>query len=233
MSKTARPPLAAIACIAVILAIVTSACSGGSGARTTVRTIPVPEGSPASPTSTGIVEVDHLIEAAESGDVIELAALTGYQHIACDPDAEDGSDAPKCRESESSGDEVEVLASSGCERQWVRPEQVPETYRAALAAGGVTLFAVYEPNDTADPFGEGFGAQYVIVLLSGKRDDGPAEGVALHVKAGRVVWLERACAQALELVSAARVRSFIVAPAGVTVASTPTASAQPAPTAEN
>ncbi len=214
---------AALAAVAVAGAAV-AACGGGGGTTTTVRTVPVPQVTLTARTLTGIAEVDHLIAAAEAKDVIELAALTGYQHVACDLDAEDGTDVPRCRDNESSGDEVEVLASSACDRTWVRPEQVPDAYRAALSAGDVKLFAVYEPDDTDETFGSGFGAQHVIVLLVGARPDGAPAALALHVKDGRVAWFERECEQALELVAGDRVRSFLVAPAG-----TPSATGTPEP----
>jgi len=218
MINTTPPRAAAIAGIAAVLALAAAACAGGGGTTTTVRTVPA-----AASAVTGVAEVDRLVAAAESGDAIELAALTGYTRVACDPQAGDTGDAPKCRDSEGGGAEVEVLASSGCDRAWVRPEQVPDTYRSALA-DGVRLYAVYEPNAAAEASTRGSGAQYVIVLVGSNREDGPAAGVALHVKDGRVTWLERSCAQVGELVGADRVRSFVVAPAGPTpAAETPTA----------
>jgi hypothetical protein len=94
----------------------------------------------------------------------------------------------------------------------VRPEKVAAQYRLLLASGGASLYAVYEPSDTSDTFAGGFGSQYVIVLAAGKREDGQPAGVALHVRAGRVTWLEKACGSIDELVSASRVKSMIVAP---------------------
>lgn len=108
---------------------------------------------------------------------------------------------------EKPGTKVQVLAVSSCAHGWVRPEQVTATYRSMLT-GKVSLYAVYVPRDTSDTYNGGFGSQYVIVLSVG----GGSSGVALHVKDGRVTWVEYACPDLASLVTGSRVKSFILGP---------------------
>ena len=206
MNARFSPRIATIAASALAVSIAVAAaaaCSGDDGTTTTVSIVPVPSGSPAA--VAGIPEVDHIINAAIAGDMIELAALTGYQRVACEAEASESDGAPPCREDESSGDQVEVLASSACERTWVRPELATQAYRSALGSGVVSPLAVYKPADTSDTFDGGFGAQYVAVLSTGKRGDGSPAGVALHLTSGRITWLERECAELSELLGGDRV----------------------------
>lgn len=199
--------------LAVLAASIAVACGGGDKASPPDATgePSAQSGGPAPQGPTGLPEIDHLIQSAQDGNVIELASLAGYQKVGC----EDGgsTSAPACREGESPGTKVEALAFSNCEDSWVRPEGVTAQYQLLLPSGDVSLYAVYEPNDTSDTFAGGFGSQYVIVLAAGKRSDGQPVGVALHVRLGRVTWLEKACGSIDELVSASRVKSMIVAPA--------------------
>jgi len=215
--------------------VVAMACGGGgstSGPSAAVGTRGA--GGP-----TGLPEVDHLIEAAQGGNIIELASLAGYQKVKCVTGEEGAS--PKCRGNESAGTSVEVLASSGCQRGWVRPEQVSDTLRTLLPSGEVNLFAVYQPKDTSNSYDGGFGSQYVVVLSAAKRPDGTPTGVALHVNDGRVTWLEHECSEILELIATSRVKAFIIPPvasgatqaagtpgAGVTPTTTTPAGATPA-----
>lgn len=115
---------------------------------------------------------------------------------------------------EQPGTKVQVMAVSSCDHSWVRPENLTDTYRTVLT-GQVTLYAVYLPSDTSNTFDGGFGSQYVIVL----RTAGQSSGVALHVKGGRVTWIERACPDLASLVASSRVKSFYVAPGGTPVQS--------------
>lgn len=223
ISKVAAIVAGALAVCTVVA--VAAACSGDDGTTTTISIVPVSSASPA--VIAGIPEVDHVINAAIAGDSIELAALTGYQRIACEAEPSEGGGAPPCREDESAGDEVEVLASSACERTWVRPELATQTYRSALGSGLVSALAVYKPNDGPDTFGGGFGAQYVAVLSTGKRGDGSPAGVALHLTNGRITWLERECTQLFELLSSDRVESFVVDPADAPEDATAPAGAEP------
>lgn len=200
--------------------IVAAIACGGKDARPVVA-----DGTPGA-------EVEHLIRAAESGNIIELASLAGYEKVKCVRGSEGGS--PTCRGDESEGTAVEVLASSSCQRGWIRPEQVSDTLRTLLPSGEVDLFAVYQPNDSSDSYDGGFESRHVVVLSAGKRSDGSPGGVALHVRDGRVTWLEQACSDITDLVDASRVKSFIVPPASsgeTRPGGTPAADATPVSTA--
>jgi hypothetical protein len=206
--RSIRAMFAATCACAVALAGI--ACGGGSGSATTVT---APAGGAAPRSITKIAEVDHLIDLATGVDVIGLAGLTGYERVPCSGTAAGASgDPPLCRSNESDGETVEVLARSACDTGWVRPEAAPDAYRAALKNGTPQLFAVYVPKSDTNAFGADLGAQYVVVLSAGRRGDGTPAGVALHVKSGRVVWLQTECDQFLALVSQDVVASFVVDP---------------------
>ncbi len=176
------------------------ACGGDGGSSSS----PGQPGGQSAPGATGLAEVDHLIQAARDANVIELASLAGYQKVGCEGGGT--ASAPPCRAGEASGTKVEALAFSNCDHSWVRPEQVADQYRLLLPSGQVSLYAVYRPNDTADTFEGGFGQQYVVVLAAGQ------SGLALHVRDGRVTWIEKECKGLDDLVAGSRVKSMIVAP---------------------
>ncbi len=205
--------VAAMAAIAV-------ACGGGGDGSSNSSGQPGTPGAAGAQGPTGLPEVDHLIQAARDGNVIELASLAGYQKVGCEGGGT--ATAPPCRSGESKGTKVEALAFSNCDHSWVLPEQVSDQYKMLLPSGQVSLYAVYRPNDTSNTFEGGFGSQYVIVLSAGKRSDGQPAGVALHVNDGRVTWIEHECKGIAELVAGSRVKSTIIAPGGsATAATTP------------
>jgi len=218
--SSTRAIVAAICACAAALAV--TACGGG-GAKSAAT---VPAVTPTPVVLTNIPEVDHMIGLAMSADVIGMAGLTGYQKLPCSKTAAGPGDPPACRETEADGAPVEVLASSACEGGWVRPERVPDAYRAALGAGTPQLFAVYVPKADPAAFGADFGVQYVIVMNTGQRSDGKPSGVAMHIRDGRIVWLQTECDFFLALVSLDVVSSYVVGP----IVATPNPSASPAVT---
>ncbi|TAK61456.1 MAG: hypothetical protein EPO22_08395 [Dehalococcoidia bacterium] len=182
------------------------ACGGGGGDGGSSNNGGQPAGGQASQGPTGLPEVDHLIQAARDGNFIELASLAGYQKVGCEGGGT--ASAPPCRSGEASGTKVEALAFSNCDHSWIRPEQVSDQYKLLLSSGQVSLYAAYHPNDTSDTFEGGFGSTVVVVLSAGQ------SGVALHVKDGRVTWIEKECKGIGDLVAGSRVKSMIVAPGG-------------------
>lgn len=196
-----------IAAIAIV-GVMAAAC-GDDGTTTAVRTAP-PGASPTGfqPVSTGNAQLDLTVNAALKPDVIELAGLTGYQRIACEPGASGGYAPPACRENEDAGSEVEVLPVFRCQINWVRPEAVPPEYTQALGSQP-RLHALYEP--TGGNFT--YGAQYAAVIRT--TPDGEAEdGVLLLIREGRVVAVEDACGSFDDLWASRRVSFFIVQPDG-------------------
>jgi hypothetical protein len=214
------------ACAAILAAAFVAGCGGGSGTKTTVRTVPASEATRA--VVTGDPPVDQVIAAALASDDIELAGLVGYQKVACKRDsAERSGDPPSCRETEADGTLVEVLPVSACDSGWVRPEQVPDSFRLDLPQGKPVMVAVLKPKATPTTFGGGFGADQAVVFRTGTHGDGSAMGVALHLRNGRVVWIEADCKNFLELIAPEKVDAFIVDPNGTVTPPTPAPTASP------
>lgn len=203
--------------------LIAAACGGG-GNTTTVST--VAGGGTAVHTApiTGIGEVDAVANAALNGDTIQLAALTGYAKVACTTNPAPGGGAPPvCRDTESDGTQVEVLASKACEQEWVRPEQVPDTFAQALK-DTPTFDAAYVPKD-----GGGISAQYVVVFTTGTRSDGSPSGAALYIKDGRIAMVQTECNAFSELVNPDVVQSYVATPiSGAGASATPAATTAPA-----
>jgi hypothetical protein len=203
------------------LALLASACStGGSSPNTpTVAAVVSPTPSNTSPARTPIPGLpaglpELVVGAALDKDNIQLARLTFYQQIACKADQNPhvGGDPPVCRDNEPDGTSVIVLPATQCQGDWVRPEQVPDVYLAALRIEKPRLVAAYTPKLRPASFGGGFAADTVLVFQTG---DAAADAVALHVKSGRVVWVQAACTSVADLIAPDDVDAFILEPTGI------------------
>lgn len=176
---------AALMCALLAVAAAFASCGGdddttvGTPRATAMNTRPAYTGP-----MTGVTQLDQVIGTAVTGTDIDLAAITGYSRVACEAAPADASVAPACRPSEDAGTQVEVLPAFNCARTWVRPEQVPDAYREALAGDRHILTSAYRPV----PLTLGIEADYVAVILTGD-----ATAAALFVKDGRIVAVERAC----------------------------------------
>jgi hypothetical protein len=215
---------ACILAAAVLVSVLAAACGGGGATKTVVRTVAA--GPSTQPVITGDGSIDLVVDAALKADDIALAGLTGYEHVPCKkgpPEALGA--APACRENESDGASVEVLASSGCSNGWVRPEQAPDAYRISLAPDKPELVSVIKPRLGPFVYGGGFGAQSVAVFRSKIGGDGQPGGVALHITDGRISWIEASCHNLAELTAPARVESVIFDPKNAAASSSPTPSA--------
>ena len=215
--------------LALIGVALFAACGGGgSGTTTTIRTV-VPRTVVAVAT-TGVPDLDQIIIAAADADTIELAGLTGYQRIPCKKDIPQPApgDPPLCRDNESDGASVEVLPSAKCEGDWVRPEQVPDAFRAALG-DAPKLVAVYRPKPGSNAPGGSSGAQQVAVFDTGPQQGGGEAGAAFQIRDGRVVLIATACTKLSDLIAPNNVASFIIEPTGASgsAAATPTAAPPP------
>jgi hypothetical protein len=208
--------IASIGVLLVLTLTALPACNGGGGSKAT----PPPSGDP--PTRVpikvpGTEPVVLVLNAALAGDTIELARLTGYAEVACKKDVAGSGGPPACRDNESDGQAVMVLARLDCEGGWVRPEQVSDAYRAALN-GPAKLLALFVPKPNPSAYGGNLGVQYVMVMQTGTRSDGTADGFALHIRDGRVLMLQTPCTGLLQLIDPATVSSYIVAPGSSAVA---------------
>jgi hypothetical protein len=209
---------------AVLVSVLAAACGGGRGTTTVVRTVAAGPGARAVITGDG--SIDLVVDAALRVDDIALAGLTGYEHVPCKKGAaEELGDAPACRENESNGTPVEILASSACANGWVRPEQAPDAYRFSLAPDKPELVSVIKPRLGPFVYGGGFGAQSVAVFRTKTGGDGQPGGVALHITDGRISWIEASCRNVAELTAPERVESVIFDPKNPAASSSPTPSA--------
>lgn len=188
-----------LACAATAFA----ACGGGS--KTTTETAEPARNIP-QVAHTGIPALDQSLDAALAPDRIEMARLTLYEHAPCAK----GGDAshPACRDNESGGASVEIFPTLGCSAGWVRPEDLPDAYGAALEGKSPALVAVYQPSAAIRKF----DADYVAVVATGKHDNGANAAVALHFRQGRIIAIEDDCGDRLRLLSDSRVASWLIRP---------------------
>lgn len=213
-----RVASAAVSALLLVATASVIACGGGS---TVVRTVVPP--TVAVPSS-GVDDVDRIVEAAVRGDTIKLAELTGYSHLPCStepPSPAKAGDPPKCASDQADGAIVEALPVTGCDGGWAQPIDAVDAYRAAIAGRSAALKAAYVPTPPRSPFEAGLHQEYVAVIRV-ENDDGTARDVAFHIRGGRVVWVETACLPGGDLTTPDRAQSFLItptpgAPASVTV----------------
>jgi hypothetical protein len=223
LSPAYRAPSTAATIAVVLAAMLVAACGGGgkTAAPTEAPTIAAP--------SSGVEEVDRIVQAVLRGDAVKLAELTGYSHVPCasqPPSPPKVGDPPKCEADQADGTVVEALPVTGCEGGWAQPADAVPSYQDAIAGRLATLSAVYVPAAPASPFEAGLQQQYVAVIQI-DAEDGSAKNVALHISGGRVTWLETACPPGADLAAPGRAQSFLVTP---TVAPLPGLTAEPSST---
>ncbi len=225
-----RIPALTLAAVAVAAALL-AGCGGDDAKKTNDPTALA--GEPTRAVYTGDGAIDQVIEAALAADDIALAGLVGYQTIACTKDSPEApGDPPRCRETEADGALVEVLpATTACNPTWVRPEQVPDIFRLDFPKDSTSLGAVARVRPDPAAFGGGFGATEMAVFATGQHQDTQPMGVALHLKNGRVVWIEADCTSSLALLAPERIDSYILDPSGTRTSLTPAAADTPAPAA--
>jgi hypothetical protein len=219
MVRTAVCSLAA----AVLVSVFAAACGGDSDTKTVTRTV-VDAGPTRPPIAsvTGDGTIDQIIDAVVRADDIALAGLSGYQRVPCKIGTpEELAGAPPCRDAETDGTAVEVLASTACTNGWIRPEQVPDAYRYNLAPDKPQLILVFKPLPGPTTYGNGFGATTTIVARTRTSTDGQPGGVALHINNGRIAWVEASCLNISELTAPDRIESVIYDPANPAGSTTP------------
>lgn len=139
--------------------------------------------------TTGIAELDALIDAVESRDLATLRGLLEFEALECTRALGAGG-PPKCAEGEDEGTEVRVFPVSTCEPEWRREAGADSALQEVVAIGPVRLAAFDAPDGylRAD-------AEYVVVFAGpDPRLDGAAErGVAIGVRDGRIVEIRLAC----------------------------------------
>lgn len=156
--------------------------TAGSPAPTHTREAPtaaIVTRAPATPRSTGVAELDSLIEIVESNDLARVQSLIELQTLACTDELGAGG-PPKCRENEPEGMEVSVFAFSVCEPEWLREEQIRPNLEAAFSYT-FRRYAAYEED-----------GQYVAIF---EAEEMPIVGaaVAITLDGGRIVKISRIC----------------------------------------
>lgn len=199
--------------LAAALIMLFAASCGGSDTETTVRTT---QPGDAETAATGVAELDHTLNAALRGDRIALAGLTGYQRIGCVEQSQGAGSAPVCRDGEPEGEQVEAFPVLQCELAWVRPEVMPDTFGQALGSSP-QLVSVYEP--VSRPLV--LAADYVGVLRTTEND--PPAGVAISIRAGRVIQIEYDCNNFAGLSAPEKAERFLVRDGENTQAEEPSA----------
>jgi hypothetical protein len=206
-----RYVLVSLVLAAALGAAAAFACGDGEADETAPGT---PTGVPeATPTLVAVIDGpgDQVLNAALASDTIELARLTGYSTMPCEPPKEASDAALACRLDEEPGDEIHVLRVTRCEPGWIRPEVVADTYRDILT-DGPQLVAVYRPRAAEADDAELAAVDHVAVFRTEDRPDGTHFGAALHLVGGRVVHAEEPCISILQLLFGERVESWELAP---------------------
>jgi hypothetical protein len=205
-----RYVLASLALAAALGAAAAFACGGNEADDGPATPTGVPE---ATPTLVAVIDGpgDQVLNAALASDTIELARLTGYSAMPCEPPEEAEDAALACRLDEEPGDEVHVLRVTRCEPGWTRPEVVADTYRDILA-DKPQLAAVYRPRAAEADDAVLPAIDHVAVFRTEDRPDGTHFGAALHLVGGRIVHAEEPCIGILQLLSDDRVESWELAP---------------------
>jgi hypothetical protein len=153
------------------------------------RTPPPPDGE-SSDRTTGVPELDAVIEAVESHDSAALRELIEFQTFTCTTALGEGG-PPKCRDNEANGTEVAVFEAYGCSVQWNHEDTIDAQLDAATAITASRYAAFFPPDDYL------LGSDGVVLLFEGPdprvSPSGFNQGMAVRVEGGRVTALWLAC----------------------------------------
>lgn len=187
--------------VLIVGVIVGIGCSGDDDASTTATPTavateagtqtetPTPTPEPTVAT-TGVDDLDAIIEEVEAQDVAALRARLAFQTLDCTTELGAGG-PPKCAEGEADGTAVEVFEFLGCEPEWRRADAVDATLEEAVANAPVR-YAAFEA-----PEGYVLGSAGTVLVFDGpdlRAGEPPwRRGMALRVDGGRIAALELAC----------------------------------------
>jgi hypothetical protein len=173
---------------AALVAVIATGCgdSSDSGADTTT---PVPRA--AAPTSIptgepGISAIEAIVNAAEGGDLEALRTFVRYTPTACGAQQDGVGGPPLCRDSETPGTLVNVIALAQCEGFFARED---ELRLDGLARGSLAFLDAYAAPDGFFPAGE-----TVLLFAQDDRDLGET-GIELVLGGGAIVGVNFGCAQ--------------------------------------
>ena len=148
----------------------------------------VPPGFYGPDKRTGIPIVDAVISDMMAHDVAALQSLALSSEVACAAHPMGVGSPPKCADSESDRQLIEVLPGVAGERLWVRPGEVAARLQL-LTGRGVFLYAVYLATDADWPgakYGIRFGASLTDIGSPGFIINSEGKIVELLGPAGQV-----------------------------------------------
>lgn len=162
--------------VAFAAAFLLAACGGGGSTALPTETplptaIPTALGSPTPGAGgpfypadyrTGIATIDRIIVAVLAGDAASLSKLVDYSEVACVAKPGGVGAPPQCLSTEVEGTRVVVLPAVLCEGLYLRPSEVEEAFRRAIAPPK-HLYAVFRPIPSDSPPGAP-PAEYAIVF---------------------------------------------------------------------
>lgn len=171
-----RPAIVALLAITLVLV---AACGGDDDKRD----------------STGIPEVDRVIEAVLSQDVDTLVGLVRYQQVECSTSkTSDFPEPPRCEAGQAEGSAVDVFVSGSCKPAYVTREEVPGFLSLNVEEAELSVYAAYSTK--SDP---GSDSDYTIVFQGpeGRENIG---GAAIAVANGGIASLTFPCGSITGLV---------------------------------
>ena len=190
--------------VALLLVWIVAVACGGDGATPTATprqplgtateiasATGLPAASPTLPKSTGIAELDAVIEALAARDREQLRSLVRLNAVPCTTEFGLGG-PPKCEAGEQEGDIVEVFYSATCEGGYQR-----DLDRIADGLARWSVYGAYRVGAgfgyTSESFAElGFPTQYVVVVYGAA--DPERLGTELLIADGRIVGSVFSCA---------------------------------------
>jgi len=167
-----------------------AACRGGAS-QPTQTTLSSPETRATAtvpPGTTGIAELNPVIDALRSGDPAAVRQLIEFTELPCIGPVPGPEYGPLCEANEADGELVDVYFDLVCDETYLRPRQAEEL-AARLASS--TLYAVYRvPPDygfaDASYADLGFPPEYVAVLSSAAPGF-PDAGLETVIHHGRII----------------------------------------------
>jgi hypothetical protein len=142
--------------------------------------------------STGVPELDAIIEAVESGDAASLRELIEFQTLGCTVELGEGG-PPKCWNfpgvTQAEGTEVEAFELYGCAPDWVPSDRL-DAELTQVVATPLTRFAAFDAPAQYQPGG---GLREPTALARASHVAVFSGSAAVAVDGGRIVALWRGC----------------------------------------
>ena len=167
----------------------TASAGEGAGGRPAAGVVTYPAG-----THTGLVRVDRVLDAFDSGRGVRLADLTRYITVRCTTKPGNPLDIqrPKCRRGEPNATPVEVFLASGCGGFYIRRGAAPGAFRKIFA--GRALYAAFRIRDDVEH--DAFAPRGGFGIVYGGTSDGYDFASTLVLNgAGKITALKYGCSE--------------------------------------